>query len=275
VSAPGWITLSFDDALTQHLEVAIPALNESGLCGTFYVPLSATGWTDRITEWQAAAARGHELGNHTIFHPAESRKAWVRPGNAIDHYSLDRMRLELEVANQHLQAIDQQTTRTFAYPCSNSYVGHAGWVRNSLRRLRLDRTRLAGWVDDYHLDYGSTKQSYQPIVSDLFIAGRGGGLRKHDPVPAMQHFSRTMLPSVSVEDWSLTDLQDHVTRGLVAQTWVILQFHGVGGGHHQNIDQTVFRDFTAWLAETHRERVITVVAGAMRLWPISPMIAAN
>ncbi len=267
MSDSGWVSLTFDDALDEHLDHALPALDAAGLSATFYVPLSASGWIDRQAEWRAAAAMGHELGNHTIFHPADARKSWVRPGNAIDHYSLDRMRLELEVANRHLHAVDGRTERTFAYPCSNSYVGHQGGVRRGLRHLRLDRTRLAGWVDRYALDLGATRESYEPVVAELFAAGRGGGLRINDPVPATSDFSRTMLPSVSVEGWSLTELQAHVARGLAAGTWVILQFHGVGGGHHQNLDMPTFRSFTDWLGTEHRERVITVLSGAKRLWP--------
>jgi sialate O-acetylesterase len=266
--ASGWLSLTFDDALPEHLDNALSALDAAGLCGTFYVPLSAPAWIHRREEWQAAAARGHELGNHTIFHPADARKDWVRPGNAIDHYSLDRMRLELEVANQQLQAVDGRTERTFAYPCSNSCVGHQGWVRRSLWRMRLDRTRIAGWVDRYGLDFGTTRDSYQPIVAELFAAGRGGGLQPDDPVPSTSRFSRTSLPSVSVEDWSFPQLREYVTRGVAAGTWVILQFHGIGGGHHQNLDREVFREFVAWLGTVHHERVLTVVTGAKRLWPV-------
>ena len=100
----GMVSLSFDDALDEHLDFAVPILGEHGLTGTFYVPLSASGFTTRLDEWRAAAAGGHELGNHTIFHPADRRKPWVRPGNEIDRYTLDRMQQELDVANRLLAA---------------------------------------------------------------------------------------------------------------------------------------------------------------------------
>ncbi|MFO1092648.1 MAG: polysaccharide deacetylase family protein [Planctomycetaceae bacterium] len=263
----GWITLTFDDALDQHLDVVLPALDTNGLVGTFYVPLSARGFVRRQDEWRAAALSGHELGNHTVFHPALSSKAWVQPGNAIDDYSLDRMRMELEFANEMLSAVDGQPERTFAYPCSNPCVGHSGWVRAALRRLNLDRTRLAGWVDRFQLDVGSTRESYARIVGELFPAARGGGLSRGAVVPPTSQWERTNLLSVAVEGWELSELQRHVEAAVSRQTWGILQFHGVGGGHHMDCDASVFREFAAWLGDRHPLCVKTVLEGVRRLWP--------
>lgn len=265
-----WISLSFDDALDQHLDVALPAIDAYRLPGTFYVHLSSPTFFRRQAEWKAAAERGHELGNHTVFHPAVATKAWVRPGNAIDDYSLDRMRMELELANSYLNSLDQRTERTFAYPCSNSFVGRPGWGAAALQQLGWDRTRIAGWVQQFHLDIGSQRQSYAPLIGELFLAGRAGGLERRDDVPPVSTWDRTCLLSKAVESWSLIELQDQVTRGLSRGTWTILQFHGVGGGHHMDCDPQVFRDFVAWLAQEHPQRVITVLEGARRLWPRLP-----
>ncbi len=263
----GWISLSFDDALDQHLDTAIPVMNACGLLGTFYAHLSAPGFLRRTDDWRAAADAGHELGNHTVFHPALGSKKWVRAGNAIDYYSLDRMRLELELANEWLMTIDGQAERTFAYPCSNSFVGHVGWTHRALEMLRLNRTRLASWVDRFHLDIAATRQSYETVVGELFVAGRGGGLIQGDAVPPVTAWSRTRLPSVAVENWTLNELQTHVTKALTRGTWAILQFHGVGGGHHMDCSVNVFKDFVMWLYQEHAQRMVTVLEGARRLWP--------
>ena len=263
----GWISLTFDDALDDHLDHAIPLLNQAGLVGTFYAHLSSPAFIRRQTEWRQAAAAGHELGNHTIFHPADARKAWVRPGNAIDHYSLDRVRLELELANQLLTALDGRTERTFAYPCSNSYVGKRGWMRRAMETIGWDRTRAASWIETWRLDWGSTRQSYESIVGELFAAGRGGGIVRGQSVPPVSSWRRTQLPSVAVENWTLADLQQHVSAAMESDTWAILQFHGVGGGHHMDCPLQVFRDFVAWLREERAECVISVLDGARRFWP--------
>lgn len=262
----GWISLSFDDALNQHLDHAVPLLNEAGLAGTFYVPLSAPGFIGRSAEWQRASLDGHELGNHTVFHPADARKDWVRPGNAIDWYSLDRMKMELEFASQYLQALDGLSERTFAYPCGNSFVGSRGWVRRLVEAAGWGRTRLAGWVDQWRLDLGSTLRSYEPVAGDLFVAARGGGLVRGQHVPPIASWRRSQLPSVAVDNWSLTELQSHVTASVTSETWAILQFHGVGGGHRLNCPLTIFQELVAWLQAEYAGQVITVIEGARRIW---------
>ncbi len=269
------ISLTFDDALSEHLDHAIPILDEYGMKGTFYVHLAAEEFSRRIAEWRAAAKCGHELGNHTIFHPADSRKTWVREGNAIDGYTLDRMRQELETANRLLQAIDGSARRSFAYPCSNPVLGHRGIVKEVLFKLGCERTRLPGWVDRCGFDVGSTEKSYTPLVADLFLAARGGGLEKHSTAPAATRFDRFLLPSVAVEGWSLAELIAFTERGLAAGTWVILQFHGIGGGHRMNCDVTIFRDFAGWLRGEHSDRVATVRDIATNLWGGAPNNATS
>lgn len=277
--APGsfkpMISLTFDDALDEHLDHAMPALEEHGLVGTFYAHLAAPAFGRRLDEWREAARRGHELGNHTIFHPADARKPWVQPGNAIDRYSLDRMRQELEAANRILAGIDGRADRTFAYPCSNPVLGRRGLAKSLLFRLGFECTRLPGLVDRFGLDVGSTRQSYAPLVRRLFTAARAGGLTRQCHAPPAQRLDRFSLPSVAVEGWTLPELIEYTGRGLAGGAWVILQFHGVGGGHRMDCGLDVFRQFAAWLREHHAGRVATVLDGARRLWPPEPPSTAS
>lgn len=263
----GWISLTFDDALHEHLDHVVPLLNDYGLRGTFYTHLCSEAFINRQADWRRAANQGHEIGNHTIFHPADGRKHWVRPGNAIESYSLDRMQLELEFSSQFLTAMDGRERRTFAYPCSNSFIGRRGRIKRLVERIGLGRTRVAGWIDRMRFDWGSTLKSYEPIVGQLFAAGRGGGLSRGQAVPELSKWRRTQLPSVAVENWTLSELQEHVTNALNAETWAIFQFHGVGGGHRMDCDLRTFREFVMWLNCSHVDRVLTVMDGADRLWP--------
>ena len=262
----GIVSLTFDDALNEHLDHAIPVLNEHGISGTFYVHLAAEAFTQRLEEWREAARHGHELGNHTIFHPADARKPWVREGNAIDDYKLDRMRQELETANRLLQAIDGSKQRTFAYPCSNSNLGRRGIVKRLLFQLGYERTRLPGFVDRWQLDFGSTEQSYVSVVRDLLFAARGGGLEKTSQVPSRASIDRFLLPSVAVDSWSLGDLIEFTENGFANGAWVIFQFHGIGGGHRLNCDLAVFQEFVAWLHSNVRCQVATVRDVVNQLW---------
>ena len=267
---PGLISLTFDNALDEHLDHAVPILEQHNLRGTFYTHLTSNAFTNRLPEWQALAARGHELGNHTIFHPADKRKSWVRQGNAIDSYSLDRMRMELAAANQLLRAVDGRQERTFAYPCSNPIVGRRGLTKSLLFGLGLESTRLPGWVDRFHLDFGSTRTSYSSIIRETFVAGRGGGLTLGATPPPVAALDRAWLPSAAVEGELFATLRGFVVRTMAAGGWAILQFHGVGGGHRMDCGLQVFRDLVAWLAAEHRDRTVTVMAGANMIWNRHP-----
>ena len=178
------VSLSFDDGLDVHLDQAIPRLDHLGLPGTFYLPLNAPSIPERHPDWQSAASRGHELGCHTIFHPAVSSKAWVTPGIALESYSLDRMDKELAVASTLLRLLDGKAERSFAFPCGNPWLGRRGVPRRLLSRLGLERTRLAGWVDRLGLDLGASLTDYTPLVRQHFRAGRRGGLPSH-ALPAL------------------------------------------------------------------------------------------
>lgn len=260
------ISLTFDDALDQHLDNALPALNEAGLKATFYAHLSAPALSRRMTDWRALAAAGHEIGNHTIFHPADIRKSWVREGNALDLYTLDRMDMELNLANQWLAAIDGQQERTFAYPCSNSILGSHGIVNKLLFSMGLRNTRWPGLIEGWGMDFGNGRQSYQSLMSKHFVAARGGGFFLSDRSPQISAMDQNRLPSVAVEGHTFEEMRDFVTRSLERETWAILQFHGVGGGHHMNCDLSEFHQFVTWLAEHHHEKVVTVVNGAQSLF---------
>ena len=62
------VALTYDDGVDAHLDHAMPDLEAAGLRGTFYVPGNSASLRKRMEEWRAAARRGHELGNHTLFH---------------------------------------------------------------------------------------------------------------------------------------------------------------------------------------------------------------
>src|SRR3546814_10339678 len=67
------VSLAYDDALDSQLDHAIPALDRRGFRASFYLPLSADTLRTRLPEWRAAAARGHELGNHPLLDRKSTR----------------------------------------------------------------------------------------------------------------------------------------------------------------------------------------------------------
>lgn len=249
------VSLTFDDALDVHLDTAMPILEKYGLRATFYVNVGAPSFTSRQREWAEAAGRGHELGNHTIFHPAVSSKPWVTEGIALDHYSLDRMRNELDVANRWLQAVDGRTRRSFAFPCSNPWLGRQGWPRRLLARLRLDRTRIAGWIDRFGLDFGSRLIDYTPLVREIFPASRCGGIEPGQVPDRVRDHHR--VRAIGGDGMGREQLSTTLATARARGNWIVFVFHGVGGGHHMSVDGQDFEDFARLLAEDSGIRVET------------------
>src|SRR5215510_8746252 len=66
------VVLTYDDAISQQLDNAIPTLDSLKLKATFYI--TAYFGRERLNDWKKAAAKGYELGNHTLFHPCAGGK---------------------------------------------------------------------------------------------------------------------------------------------------------------------------------------------------------
>jgi hypothetical protein len=260
------IRLSFDDALDVHLDAAMPVLDAAGLLGTFYVNAGAPCLSARHAEWRGAAGRGHELGNHTLFHPGVSSKPWVTEGIAIENYTLDRMDKELAAANRILAMIDGRAERSFAFPCSYPWLGRAGWPRRLLTRLGLERTRLMGWVDRFELDFGSRLVDYTPLVRERFPAARCGSMPISElvRVPTDRHRIR----AVDGDHQSLETLESAVDLAIERSAWLVFVFHGIGGGHHQSCDVETFRRLVSRLTTDPRLEVLTLLEGARKAWPV-------
>ncbi|NPA37265.1 MAG: polysaccharide deacetylase family protein [Chlorobi bacterium] len=131
------VVLTYDDALDVQLDNVIPALDKRGLKGTFYLPGEAKTLYTRLSDWRKAAAEGHELGNHTMFHPCHGKskkRKWVKPDYDLDNYSVKRITDELIAGNTLLKAIDGKTERTFAYTCGDTTAGNESFV-NEVKKL--------------------------------------------------------------------------------------------------------------------------------------------
>jgi peptidoglycan/xylan/chitin deacetylase (PgdA/CDA1 family) len=116
------VSLAYDDALKSHLDHALPALDRHGFRASFYLTLASPVVRDRLEEWRAAAGRGHELGNHTLFHPCSASKPdreWVTPWNDLDTLPVESLKQQILMANTLLFAIDGREERTFTAPCGD------------------------------------------------------------------------------------------------------------------------------------------------------------
>ena len=113
-SAPPWqgkqcaVVLTYDDAIDQHLDYAVPLLDSLGLKATFYITAYSTSIQKRMDEWKKLAVKGYELGNHTLYHPCIGGpdKGWLNPEFDMRRYTVQRMVNETRMANVFLQALD-------------------------------------------------------------------------------------------------------------------------------------------------------------------------
>ena len=125
------VSLAYDDALDSQLDVAIPALNKYKLKGSFYLTLSSPTIARRLPEWRAAAAQGHELGNHTLFHQCSRslpNREWVSPKNDLDKITVEQLKDQILIANTMLHTIDGKHERTFTTPCADLNAGGENYI---------------------------------------------------------------------------------------------------------------------------------------------------
>src|SRR6478735_2318792 len=124
------VVLTYDDALDVQLDNAIPALDSLGFKGSFYLSAYFPGSKNRIKDWNKAAANGHELANHTLFHPCDASKpgrSWVSPQNDLHKYTTDQIVKEIEMTNIFLESLDGKKERTFAYTCGDTETGEGSF----------------------------------------------------------------------------------------------------------------------------------------------------
>lgn len=127
------ISLSYDDALDSQLDNAIPVLESHNFKASFYVLPNSPSINVRMDEWKAASERGHELGNHSLYHPCSGslpNREWVSIHHDLDRYSVAQMVEEVTTANTFLKALDGKNERTFTIPCRDVMAGGDSYLSN-------------------------------------------------------------------------------------------------------------------------------------------------
>src|SRR6478672_11705547 len=95
------VVLTYDDAIDQHLDNAVPLLDSLGLKATFYITAYSASIKTRMSEWKLLTGKGYELGNHTLFHPCMGGpgREWVKPEYDMKNYTIQRMIDETRMTN--------------------------------------------------------------------------------------------------------------------------------------------------------------------------------
>src|SRR5664279_1384345 len=167
------VVLTYDDGLNIDLTNVIPALDSVGLKGTFYISDYFDGLKDQILKWTAAAAEGHELGNHTVWHPCEGGRPgreFVKPDVDLNNYTVARIDREIQTMSNMLEAIDGKTKRTFAYPCGDMKIHHTVYLDGMKNDFIAARGVTPGMqtidkVDLYNIDcYGINGETGDQLI---------------------------------------------------------------------------------------------------------------
>ncbi|PHN06261.1 sialate O-acetylesterase [Flavilitoribacter nigricans] len=213
------VSLTYDDALNVHLDNAIPLLDSLRLKGTFYLTASSPAGSGRIEDWRRAAADGHELGNHTLFHPCDASRpgmSWVRPEYDLSTYSLDRITRELRMTNAYLEAIDGRQDRTFAFTCGHKAVAEGTFIQE---------------------------------MEHEFLAARAV---RHEMHP-IEEVDLMDVDCYSINGQSGEELIQLVQKAEAEGTLLVFLFHGVGGEHNLNVSLEAHRTLLRYLKERESE----------------------
>jgi sialate O-acetylesterase len=212
------VALTYDDALNVHLDKTIPALDSVKLKGTFYLIASSKAFTNRLKEWKVAASHGHELANHSLFHPCASGpgRGFVTADYDLKTYSIRRINDEIRMTNSILEAVDGKKKRTYAYPCGDTKIG-----------------------DSSYLD---------PSKSE-FIAARGVKAEML-PIDKMDIYN---IGSYMINGQSGQELIELVKKAMQTNTFLVFLFHGVGGEHSLNVSLEAHRQLLHYLKQQEKQ----------------------
>jgi len=213
------VVLTYDDALNVHLDNVIPVLDSLNLKGTFYITASSDAAANRINDWRKAAVNGHELGNHTLYHPCDASApgmSWVKPEYDLSKYSLLKIQDEIKMCNTYLKAIDGKTKRTFAFTCGHKKVIEGEFIQT---------------------------------LSNEFIAARS--VREE-----MHNLDEQKL--MDIDCYSMVEKTGDQMIELVKQAQkygklLVLLFHGVGGEHSLNVSKEAHSQLVHYLKENEKD----------------------
>lgn len=214
------VALTYDDALGVHLDNVIPSLDSAGLKGTFYLTASFPTCKARMNDWRKAAINGHELGNHTLYHPCIGNtpgREWIKGERDLSKYSLRRMTDEIRMTNTFLTALDGKSVRSFAYPCGDQHVG-------------------AG-------------VSYVDAIKTDFVAARG----VTGKVMQLKDIDLFNVHAYVVNGQRGDELIAIVKQAMEQKGFVVFLFHGVGGEHDMNVSLGAHAQLVHFLKENEKD----------------------
>ena len=205
------VSLSFDDGRLSQVDVGTPLLDQYGVKATFV--LVPSNVEKRLDKWKTAAANGHEIGNHTLYHPCSGNFSWSKE-RALENYTLKKMRKELIESNRQIEHLLGIKSTVFAYPCGSTYVGR-----------------------------GVKTRSYVPLIAELFIAGRCW-LDETPNDPSFCDFAQ--LTGMEMDGKDFDQILPLIESSKKNGSWLVLAGHEIGASGNQTTRVEMLKKLIAY-----------------------------
>lgn len=219
------LSLSFDDARDSQIGKGIPILDRHNVKATFYIVECM--YEKDIDGWKAAAAGGHELGNHTVEHPCGCNYGFKEEGN-LEDLTLESIAADIDDATTRIENVFGITPESFAYPCGQQYVGR-----------------------------GKDSRSYTPVISERFIVGRGFR-NESSNLPARMDLARAC--GTDFDGMSFETMKGQLEGAVASGRWIIFAGHEVGPGGGQTVIDSALDALCGYAADPANEIWIDTVA---------------
>jgi len=212
------VVLTYDDAINQHLDNAITVLDSLKLKATFYVTAFSQSMQTRLNDWKKLATKGHELGNHTLYHPCigGQGREWLPKEYDMNYYTVKRMVDETRMTNLFLQAIDGKTKRTFAFTCGDMKVGDSSFINT---------------------------------MKNDFVAARA----VRDEMHKINEIDLYNVDCYMVNNHSFEQMKEWVDKAIQTNSLLVILFHGVGGGNALNVSLQAHRDILKYIKQNQKD----------------------
>lgn len=212
------VVITYDDAIDQHLDNAIPVLDSLGLKATFYLTAFSNSMQTRLNDWKKLATKGHELGNHTLYHPCVGGKGreWVKAEYDLNNYTVKRMIDETRMTNLFLHALDGKTKRTFAFTCGDMKIGDSSFIN---------------------------------AMKNDFVAARAVRNEMHK----INEVDLYNVDCYMVNNHSFEQMKEWVDKAIQTNSLLVILFHGVGGGNALNVSLPAHRDILKYIKQHEKD----------------------
>lgn len=212
------VVITYDDAINEHLDNALPLLDSLGLRATFYITAFSPAVQGRLAEWKNLVQKGHELGNHTLYHPCVggAGREWVSRDYDLKNYTVKRMEDEIRMTNVFLQSLDGKTNRSFAFTCGDMKIADSSFIK--------------GLTND-------------------FVAARAVRKQMH-PINEVDLYN---VDCYMVNGETSAQMIEWVNQAVKTNSLLVVLFHGVGGGNGLNVALKEHREFLSYLAKNEKD----------------------